>query len=85
MIAPTWFSRGGWRGLVGVGLLGDDLGGQLDTLVADRDLGGWAAHDRGDLVACLSAERAADLAKPSRPSRRFGGHLRNAIGRVVRS
>jgi hypothetical protein len=84
MTAPGGFSRGGWRGLVGVGLLGDDLCGQLDALVADRDVGGWAAHDRGDLVACLSAERAADLAKRPRRPRRLGGHPRNAIGLVVR-
>ncbi len=85
MTAPAWFSRGGWRGLAGIGLLGDDLAAQLDALVADRDVGGRATHDRGDLVSRLAAERAPDLVKHRRWRRGVGAHPRNASAGMVRA
>ncbi len=85
MSARTWFSRSGWRQRgPGGGLLGEDLATQLDALVADRDAGSRAAHDRGDLVARLAAERAAQLPTRCRHSRSLGAHARNATAGMVR-
>jgi hypothetical protein len=79
MKTPATFSGGGRRSLSGIGLLGDDLAAQLDALVADRDVGGGPAHDRGDLVAGLAAERASDLSQRRRLRWLLGTHAQNAI------
>ncbi len=85
MSARTWFSRGGWRRRgPGGGLLGDDLAAKLDALVADRDAGGRAAHDRGDVVARLAAERAAQLPTRWQHWRSLEAHARNATAGTVR-
>lgn len=85
MSARTWFSRGGWRQHgPGGGLLGEALATQLDALVADRDAGSRAAHDRGDLIARLAAERAAQLPTRWQHCRSLEAHARNATAGTVR-
>lgn len=74
---------GGRRGRLGVGLLGDDLAAQFDAFVADRNLWRGASHNRGDLIAGLAAERAADAVQRS-ASRRFRTHIENATRGTVR-
>jgi len=79
------FSRDGWRGRwPGGGLLGDDLGAEVDALVADRNVGGLTADDRGDLVAAFAAERTSHSMEHRRSGRTVGGvHAGNASAGTV--